>query len=83
MFKLFKQHDILELPSIPREKDKLRAVVGEARSVRKRHNLIQFASFNLIGWAVFILGSWMWPSAEANSVAVSQLFTIYLPTIIR
>lgn len=50
-----RRHDIIELPAVPRESKQLRAIIGEARYLRRKSNLMRFAAYNLAGWAVAIL----------------------------
>lgn len=71
-------YDILELPEIPRDRAKLKAIIGEARYRRRKSRIIQFISYGLIAVAVLILGLGSCSYAPAASTGVEA---IYLPII--
>lgn len=52
------RHDILFLPSIPRQKDKLTAMLNEARHVRRKQQMIQYvtAAMVIAGILILIIG---------------------------
>lgn len=52
--------DIVELPSVPRDAGKLKAIIGQYRAERRRRHLTWWAAANLVGWALFILGTHAW-----------------------
>ncbi len=49
------RHDILELPTVPREKGKLAAIIGTARHQKRKRTLMRGASFLMILVAVMLL----------------------------
>lgn len=74
--------DILELPSIPRERDKLRAVIGMARAAKRKRNLTIWSALNLAGWGLYVLLS----SAQLPTpthAEVPRNIELFLPTIMR
>lgn len=68
--------DIIELTQIPRERDKLKAIIGEARYRHRKQQLIRFATYAIlvIGMVVLALG------ACSHGAPVPQP-TIYLPLL--
>lgn len=72
--------DILELPSIPRERDKLKAIIGAARYQRRRRRIMRYASYAILVLALLILSlngcSRPRPASNAHTSAV-----FYLPAI--
>jgi hypothetical protein len=75
------RHHILELSAIPREKDKLRQALGQARHAKRRSNLMRWAAINLLGWSL-IVPFW---SQQSGTVTASQPYqtTIYLPIVLK
>lgn len=70
---------ILELPEIPRERDKLRSIIGEARYNARKSRIIRYTSYGiiLVGLMILLYSC----SAAQSSAAVTQPITIYLPII--
>lgn len=77
------RHDILDLPSIPRDAKQLRALVGQARYRKRRSNLTRFAAYNLIIWALIVCCMRVWPHTPAHAVPlIHSTKVIYLPSVI-
>ena len=72
--------DILELPSIPRERDKLKAIMGEARYKAKKSRLVRLFSYAIIAIGVMILG---FSSCAAPSHHPEAAYHLYLPVTLR
>jgi heme/copper-type cytochrome/quinol oxidase subunit 1 len=68
--------DILELPSIPRERDKLKAIMGEARYKAKKSRFIRLLSYVIIAIGVVILSL---GSCAAPSTPHEAAYLTYLP----
>lgn len=68
---------IVELPEIPRDREKLRAIIGESRYRQLRSRIIRLTSYVIIGIGVLILslGAFSGPPAPSYTEA------IYLPII--
>lgn len=70
--------DILELPEIPRERDKLKAIIGQARYERRKSQLMRLSAGVIMCVAVLIL------LIGACSAPVPSLpSAVYLPAITR
>ena len=69
--------DILELTEIPREKDKLKAIIGTARYEQRKRQIIQIASYVIlfVAFAVLALG------ACSHSTPLPHGHPIYLPLL--
>jgi hypothetical protein len=52
---MFQRHQIIELPVIPRKKDELQALIGEAREQRRRARMINMASICVVVLALAIM----------------------------
>lgn len=72
------RHDIVELPSVPRKRDELRAIIGTARYQRRKSNLIRWAAYNLIGWALILIVLRTWPQPVPSHQGTHSL---YIPVI--
>ena len=48
-------YDILELTEIPRERDKLRAIIGSARYEQRKARIIRFAAYAILVVAALVL----------------------------
>lgn len=70
--------DILELPHIPRERDKLKAIIGTARYQRRRSRMIRYISYGILALGVVILLL----NACSRSVPLPHE-ALYLPLILR
>lgn len=72
--------DILELPQIPRERDKLKAIIGHARYQRRRSRMMRFASYAMIaiGFFVLLLNGCNHTSA-ASPLHQSAVYLPYVP----
>lgn len=76
--------DILELPQIPRERDKLKGIIGAARYQRQKSRMMRFASYGMIGLASLLLmlhGCSTGGSAPTSRPATEQ--ALYLPIVQR
>ena len=74
------RYTIVELTEIPREKDKLKAVIGTARYEMRKAKFTRITAYVIIGIALLVL------AFGACSVAPQQIaepWTIYLPLIAR
>lgn len=69
--------EVLELPEIPRERNKLKAVLGAARYGARRKKIIRLTSYVMIGIGVLIL------LLNACSHAPTIPYMEYLPIVIR
>lgn len=69
--------EVLELPEIPRERNKLKAVLGTARYDARRKKIIRLTSYVIIGIGVLIL------LLNACSHAPAVYHMAYLPIVIR
>lgn len=79
---MFKRHDVLEIPAIPRERDKFNAIIGAARFQKRKSNLIHFAVYNLLIWSVIILMMRAWPVAPARAVPLrNRTNSLFLPVV--
>jgi hypothetical protein len=72
------RHHILEMATIPRERDKLRYALGQARHAKRKSNLARWAAINLLGWALIVM---FWWTPDSVAVSKSDIITIYLPII--
>ena len=77
---MFNKHLILELPTIPKGKKELQSLIYLTRHRQKRHNMIVFASCNVIAWAFYVLFVWG-PGQHAVDAVI--LHMCYLPVIMR
>jgi hypothetical protein len=79
--------DILELPAIPRDRDKLRAVIGQARAAKRQRNLTRWAALNTCCWGLFILmqrGGGAPPPARAVAVPFQdRTNALFIPSVMR
>lgn len=66
--------DILELSEIPRERDKLRAVIGTARYERRKSRIIRFVSLGLVALGCIIV-------LFSCSAPAKQREHIYIPLV--
>lgn len=74
------KYDILELPEIPRDKAKLKAVIGEARYRARKAAIIRTISLSMVAIAVLILA--LGSCSRAPAAPINQA-TIYLPLVER
>ena len=72
-------YDILEIASIPREKDKLRGLLGEARYHRRIARIQRVATVVIMVIAAVLL---FW-SCSVISPDLTVVETIYLPLVAR
>lgn len=77
---MFNRHLILELPVIPKSKKELQSLIYLTRHKQKKHNMIIFASCNVITWAFYIL--FVWGPAQ-HAVNADILQHVYLPLIMQ
>jgi|WetSurMetagenome_2_1015567.scaffolds.fasta_scaffold597916_2 hypothetical protein len=70
--------EILELPSVPRDAGKLKAIIGQARAASRKRNLIRWAALNLCCWALFVVVTHAAPASPSPSGHL-----VYLPVISR
>jgi hypothetical protein len=73
-------HTILELPEIPRERDKLKAVIGQARYEMRKSRIIRYTSYAIIGLAVLLL---LMNGCSGPAASPIDLQTIHLPIVAR
>lgn len=71
-------YDILELASIPREKDKLRGLLGEARYHRRVARIQRVAALVIMMLAVVLL---FWSCGLNPGMTIVE--TVYLPIVAR
>jgi hypothetical protein len=79
---LKRRHHILEMQAIPRERKRLQSAISVARHEQRKHNLIMFASGNLIAWGLYVLFVWG-PAQHSAGVELLVTHTYYLPLIIK
>jgi hypothetical protein len=72
--------DLLELPEIPRDRNKLKAVIGRARYEARRSKLIRLTAYVMIGIVVLIL---LLNACFAHTPTTIPHMAVYLPIIIR
>lgn len=70
--------DILELKEIPRERDKLKATIGEARYHARRRRMMRVASYVMIAIATCLLAF-----SACATPAASPPPAVYLPLTLR
>jgi hypothetical protein len=77
------KHDVLELPSIPRERDKLRAIIGAARYQRRRSTMIRIVSTILVVVSLLMLMRLRPATTPAQAMVLSGHRTnaLYLPIV--
>lgn len=70
-------YDILELPEIPREREKLKSIIGQARYRQRKRKIIQTISLCacMLGVVILLLGSC------SRAPAAKPHEAIYLPII--
>ena len=71
-------YDILEVASIPRERDKLRGLLGEARYHRRIARIQRVAALVIMVLAVVLL---FWSCSSNPGMTVVE--TLYLPLVAR
>ena len=69
--------DILELTEIPREKDKLKAIIGTARYEQRKRQLIQIATYVILAIAIAMLAL----GACSHGTPIPHGHPIYLPLL--
>jgi len=72
--------DLLELPEIPREKEKLKAVMGRARYEARRGKMIRLTSYVIIGIGVLIV---LLNACSMHAPSTIPHMAVYLPLVIR
>jgi hypothetical protein len=72
-------YDILEVASIPRERDKLRGLLGEARYHRRIARIQRVAALVIMVLAVVLL---FWSCSMSNP-GMTVVETLYLPLVAR
>lgn len=75
-----KKYAIIQLDSIPREKNLLQATLLDARRTMKNSNLSRFAALNICGWACYIFFIWGPSLNAAPQIVFTEL--LYLPVIV-
>jgi hypothetical protein len=74
---MFNNHEILELPQVPRERPILQNLINTARHDRRVRRLKYWAAGNLVAWSIYVLTFW-----RPVTVVLATAHTIYLPAII-
>lgn len=69
--------DILELTEIPRERDKLKAIIGSARYQQRKGRMIRLTAYVMIGMGVLVL------LIGACSAPPSPHPAVFLPLVLR
>lgn len=72
--------DLLELPEIPREREKLKAVIGRARYEARRSKMIRLTAYAIIGIGVLIL---LLNACSSHTTSIIPHMAVYLPIVIR
>ena len=72
--------NIIELPSIPRERGALQSLINDARHAQKRRKLMQWAGINCGAWALIIAVAWPAMHAPQRPHVTRHA---YLPRIAR
>lgn len=75
-------YTILELTEIPREKDKLRAIIGGARYQQRKQKIIRYCAYAIMILAVMILALSAC-SHQAKPKAKANHSAIYIPLVMR
>jgi len=77
------KHDVLELPSIPRERDKLRAIIGTARYQRRKSTVIRVMCTLLVVVSLLMLMRLRPATTPAQAMVLSGNRTnaLYLPVV--
>jgi hypothetical protein len=76
------KHDIIEVPSIPRDRAKLKAIIGTARHQKRRSNLMRLASYAMIAVALSLLMIRSLPTA-ARVPPHNGTYGLYFPVLIQ
>lgn len=72
------RYTIVELAEIPRERQKLKAVLGTARYEMRKAKFVRITAYAIIAIAILILGF-----GACSVPPLSEPWTIYLPLIAR
>lgn len=79
------RHHILEMATIPRQRDALRQALGQARAAKRKSNLSRWAAINLLAWSL-IAPMWISSSraGQASTVVQSQPLSpsVFIPLVI-
>jgi hypothetical protein len=74
------RHTIIELAEIPRERDKLKAVIGQARYEMRKSKFFRLTSYAIIGIALGILAL---NGCSGPEVAAADMHAVFLPILVR
>lgn len=75
------KHDMLELPAIPKDRQKLQVLINDARRERKRKRLIYALALVCFVAGLIILA--LWYSGHTGAPAATATHVLYLPISIR
>lgn len=73
-----KKHRILELPSIPRQRNELQALINTARAEHRKSMLMRTASAIIFGIALMIMANTL---AQLAPPAVPTVYSILIPLV--
>lgn len=74
-------YTILELTEIPRERDRLRAIIGQARYQMRKSRMVRYTAYAIIAIAVMLLSL---NACSRPHILIAPIApTIYLPLVMR